>query len=82
VPGSGSGYFQSLDPDPDSDPYFDPDPSAFFHVKNTNFWKTQALAPDQDSTISQAQDPDPQIFETLDPDLHEMHADPKPWVKF
>jgi len=52
----------------------------FFHEKSTNLWgKNQA----PDPQIFQTQDPDqdPQIFETLDPDPdpHEIDEDPKPW---
>jgi len=39
--------------------------TPFFHAKST---KNQAMAPD----------PDPQKFQSLDPDPHKMDADPKP----
>jgi len=40
----------------------------FFHIKTQIFLEKTALDPD----------PDPQIFQNLDPDLHEIDVDLKP----
>jgi len=82
----GCAFFGSLDQDPDPAPHFfgcqDPDPDLyfdpdtkglflFFHVIKHKFVENINL------------DPDPQIFQTLDPDSDPlvMYADPKLWQK-
>ena len=67
-----SAFLESLDPDPDPDMRFDPDPKLFFTLSRKKQNILEKIKPWIRIRI---------YFLILDPNPHETDADPKPWLQ-